>query len=484
MAKIRLPNNWQPRGYQLPAWEYLENGGRHAELIWHRRSGKDEIALHHTACKAFERPATYWHMLPEASQARKAIWDAINPHTGKRRIDESFPLELRSSTRDQEMLIKFVNGSTWQVVGSDNFNSLVGSPPAGIVYSEWALANPSARAYLRPIISENKGWQIFITTPRGNNHAKRTYEAAKKEPGAFAQLLTVRDTGSMTEAQIAEEIRVYQADFGIDAGQSKFDQEYMCSFDAALLGAYYGAELRLVEQQGRICNVPHDPDSPVFTAWDLGFSDDTGIWWYQIVHGEIHVLEYYGASGKDMRHYFEQIKGRKIVNDDWHEKGAVWGASVDDCMHRQKYRYQQHFFPHDAKAKTLASGGKSIQEKAWLVLGTESVFIVPGLSVQDGIQCVRAILPRCYFDEKGCSVDGGGIDALKQYQREWDDDKKCFRERPKHDWTSHASDGFRMLAVAWRFKTETKAPEVSRFETDRTINELIEAQRRKRMNEG
>jgi hypothetical protein len=145
MATIRLPNNWQPRDYQLDAWGYLAHGGRHAELIWHRRSGKDEIALHWAAVAAFQRQANYWHMLPMANQARKAIWHAVNPHTGVRRIDEAFPRELREQTYEGEMLIRFKNGSTWQLLGSDNYNAAVGSAPAGIVFSEWALANPAAR---------------------------------------------------------------------------------------------------------------------------------------------------------------------------------------------------------------------------------------------------------------------------------------------------------------------------------------------------
>lgn len=482
MAKIQLPNGWRPRDYQLDAWTYLENGGKHAELIWARRSGKDEIALHRTACAAFERVATYWHMLPEASQARKAIWDAVNPHTGRRRIDEAFPKEIRQTTREQEMMIKFVNGSTWQVVGSDNFNSLVGSPPAGIVYSEWALANPSARAYLRPILKENGGWQIFITTPRGNNHAKRTYEAAKKEPGAFAQLLTARDTGAMTQAELDEELRIYIADFGEDAGTAKFEQEYMCSFDAALLGAYYGSEFRKAEQEGRIRFVPFDPNLPVYTAWDLGYSDDTGVWWYQIVRGEIHVLEYYGASGKDMRHYFEQVVGRKIENDNWMESGPVWGDPIKEVQHRCSYQYAKHNFPHDAKAKTLASGGKSIQEMAWRVLGGDKVHIVANLSLQDGIQAVRSILPRCYFDADRCET---GVDALKQYQREWDDKLKCFRDHPLHDWTSHPADGFRMLAVAWReeFKDAPPPDPVFKDAGSMTFAEILAANRRKNREE-
>jgi phage terminase large subunit len=488
MAKIRLPNGWRPREYQLPAWEYLENGGKHAELIWHRRSGKDEIALHRTACAAFERQATYWHMLPEAAQARKAIWEAINPHSGKRRIDEAFPHEIRATTKDHEMMIRFVNGSTWQVLGSDNYNSLVGSPPAGVVFSEWALANPAARAYLRPIFAENNGWQMYITTPRGKNHAHKTFEAAKKTPGAFAQKLTAYDTGSITPERLAAERQAYIEDYGYDQGVALFEQEYMCSFDAALLGAYYGGEMRQAETQGRVCKVPHDPAVPVYTAWDLGYSDDTGIWWYQVVRGEIHVLEYYGASGADMKHYAEQVLGREVLNDEWLTQPdapiKLW-AVKEGLERRTQYRYAMHNLPHDARAKTLASGGRSIQEMAWKAFGADKVRIVPNVGLQSGIQAVRAILPRCYFDEEGCGGDpeaGGisGIEAMKQYRREWDDDRKVFRDTPLHDWTSHPADGFRMLAVAWQEEFEPKKQGDPRYPTDRTIDELIAAQRRKR----
>lgn len=452
MAKIRLPNGWEPRDYQLPAWTYLENGGKHAELIWHRRSGKDEIALHRTACAAFERQATYWHMLPEAAQARKAIWEAINPHSGKRRIDEAFPQELRANTKDQEMMIRFINGSTWQVLGSDNYNSLVGSPPAGVVFSEWALANPSARAYLRPIFAENNGWQIYITTPRGKNHAHKTYTAGLKDPNTFAQRLTAYDTGSISIERLAAEKQAYIDDYGIDQGTALFEQEYLCSFDAALLGAFYGREMRAVEDEGRICKVPYDSSHLVHTAWDLGYSDDTSIWWYQVIRGEVRVLKYFGASGLEPDDYF-------------------------DVIAQQPYKYGLHWLPHDAKAKTLASRGKSIQEMAWKELGSSNVRIVPDLSVQDGIQAARVLLNRTWFDADGTE---DGTEALKQYQREWDDDKKMFRDKPRHDWTSHSADAFRMLAIAWREEHQPKEPEKSRFPIQQTINELIAAQRRKR----
>jgi phage terminase large subunit len=174
MATITLPHKWSPRPYQKRLWSYLEGGGKRAIEIAHRRWGKDDVALHWAACAAMQRPASYWHMLPNYSQARKAIWTAVNPHTGKRRIDEAFPAAIRSATLENEMFIRFKNGSTWQVIGSDNYDSLVGTPPAGIVFSEWARANPASWGYLAPILLENDGWALFITTPIGRNHCALT----------------------------------------------------------------------------------------------------------------------------------------------------------------------------------------------------------------------------------------------------------------------------------------------------------------------
>lgn len=453
--RIRIPNNWEPRPYQRPAWDYLEKGGLHAELIWHRRSGKDEIALHRTCVAAFERPATYWHMLPLATQVRKAIWEAINPHSGKRRIDEAFPHELRATTREQEMLIKFKNGSTWQALGSDNYNTMVGSPPAGIVYSEWALANPTSRAYLRPILAENKGWQIFITTPRGKNHAYQTYNAAKKQPGAFAQRLTAIDTGVLTPATLEIELANYIADFGDDMGNALFEQEYMCSFDAAILGAYYGAEFAAIDREGRICEVPYDEAVPVHTAWDLGRTDDTSIWWYQVIRGEVHVIDFHTSNGKDPDFYVDLIRSKP-------------------------YRYGLHNLPHDARAKTLASYGKSVQEIFSKAFGASTIRIVPTLSLQDGIQAVRRMLRVTYFDE---AKTNDGTEAVRQYQREWDDDKKCFKDQPLHNWTSHPSDALRMLAVVWKEDAKPKQEDPARWPQELTINEILKRQRTKRLGE-
>lgn len=456
MPVIQLPNNWRPRPYQRKVWKYWEDGGKQANLIWHRRAGKDEICLHRTAVAMFERPGTYWHMLPEAAHARKAIWTAVNPHTGKRRIDEAFPHALRKTTREQEMYIEMVNGSTWQVGGSDRYNSLVGSSPAGVIFSEWALANPAAWGYVRPMLLENGGWSIFITTPRGHNHAEKMHKVARETPGAFAEILTADKTGVFTKEQLEGELRALIGEHGPDFGQSLFDQEYFCSFDAAILGSYYGAWITKLKAEGRNRHVPIDDSLPVHTAWDLGHTDDTAIWFYQVPFGEVHFVGCYSASGFGADHYIDYV-------DAWRkERGAKLG----------------HFYlPHDAKAKTFASGGKSTEEQFAKAFGWGNVRIVPSLSVQDGIQATREMLKRSYFDLE-CE---DGLEALAQYQREWDDNKKCFRESPKHDWTSHIADSMRMAAVAYREEAKTQPKPDPKFPLQQSIDELIKAQRRKRL---
>jgi phage terminase large subunit len=215
-------------------------------------------------------------MLPEASQARKAIWDAINPHTGKRRIDEAFPQEERRRTRNNEMFIRFENGSTWQVVGSDNYDSLVGSPPVGIVFSEWALAKPDAWTYLRPILAENGGWAIFIWTPRGRNHATRAFEARERDPNWFTQRSTALETGVFTVEQLDRERQELIDEAGSEEeGDAKFRQEYLVDFDAAVPGSYFGAQIKLATDEGRIGAFGHVPSMKVDTAWDIGVDDYT-----------------------------------------------------------------------------------------------------------------------------------------------------------------------------------------------------------------
>lgn len=411
-------------------------------------------------------------MLPLATQVRKAIWNAVNPHTGKRRIDEAFPQEIRESTNDQEMFIRFKNGSTWQALGSDNYNSMVGSPPAGIVYSEWALANPSARGYLRPILAENNGWQIFITTPRGKNHAHRTYTAGTQTKDTFAQILTADDTGIISVEQLEAELAEYVATYGQDQGRALFDQEYYCSFEAAILGAYYGSELTAARNSGRITAVAYDQNYPVYAACDIGRSDATAFWLWQEIGGEPRIIETFSASGKDPDWFISQLTGIQttlnIINN---QIQVVRGELETGAEHRRDYNYAAIMLPHDGRAKTFAAKGKSAHELFATAMGVGKVGITPNLSLQDGIQAARKLLGRCIINEQGCE---DGLDALAQYQHEWDDEKKMFRDIPKHDWTSHYADGFRYMAVNWSYPMRKQPEEPSPINSihDMTLNDL------------
>ena len=424
--EITLPNNWQPRDYQRPLWEYLERDGKLAYVVAHRRWGKDDVALHWTACAAMQRVGTYWHMLPQGEQARKAVWDAVNPHTGIRRIDEAFPRALRETTRENEMMIRFRNGSTWNVVGSDNYNRLVGAPPVGVVLSEWALAKPQAWAYIRPIMAENRGWACFITTPRGNNHAARMFDALKGDPAAFVQKSPATETSVFTPEQLAKERQSYIAEYGPSAGEAMYAQEYLCSFDAAVVGAIYAKDIFRAREQDRIRVVPYEPRNLVFTAWDIGWGDSTAIWFWQHVAGEVRFIDYYETHGEPITHYLSVLRAK--------------GYQYDTCH-----------LPHDADNGQLATG-KSIAE-----LVRENGFrveIVPKLSLEDGINAGRLLLAKAYFDEKRC---GPGLDALQNYRWDYNQRLDEVKATPVHDWASHGSDAWRYAAVAMRDKPNRKA---------------------------
>lgn len=406
-------------------WDYLEQGGKRALGIWHRRAGKDDVLLHRTAVAAFERPATYWTALPEYAQARKALWAAVNPHTGKRRIDEAFPHELRETTNEQEMFIRFVNGSTWQLVGSDRYNSLVGAGVAGVTFSEFALANPSAWAYIRPMLEENDGWAAFITTPRGRNHAKTMFDMAAKNPRWFAEVLSIHDTGALSPAQIAESLEEYTALYGEDLGRAQFDQEYECSFNAAILGAFYAREMVKVRSEGRIAAVEPVKGKPVHRAWDIGVRDDTSIWWFQVVGTQVFILDCYTASGGGVDHFAEVIDQKRS------EHG--WKDGID-------------FVPHDAKVREWGVPGARTRIETMRTYGLNPE-LCSDATKMDGVNAVRRTLPRCVFHPR---CEETGIAALEQYRREWDDEKKTFKANEVHDWTSHLADAFRYLSLSWR----------------------------------
>lgn len=427
MAVIRLPNNWVPRGYQLPAWSYLEHGGRHAELLWHRRSGKDEVSFHWTAVSAHKRVGNYWHMLPQANQARKALWDAVNPHTGKRRIFEAFPQELWANHSDHEMFIRFKNGSAWQVVGSDNFNSLVGSPPVGIVFSEWALCDPAAWAYLMPIIEENKGWAIFNTTPRGRNHAYRSLKAAQSNPDSYASVLRADQTGVFNQSQLDKIKDKLMETYGHEFGQSIFEQEYMCSFDAANLGAILGKYVTQAERDERVReDVEYDPEgAPLEISSDIGYRDTASWWFWQPCLGGFRLVYHDSDSGLEAKDWCDRlIEDVKKIGG---KLGRIW-------------------LPHDAKAKTFASR-HSPMEQFLEAFGHDVVRVVPQTKKLDQINAARTVIQRCEFNKKFCKL---GLEGLAAWSFEYDQETRDFSKDPKHDWASHHGDSFSYGALIMR----------------------------------
>lgn len=456
--EIRLPYQWSPRPYQRALWDYLRDGGTRAVVCAHRRWGKDDVSLHHTACAAHERVANYGHMLPKYEQGRKAIWDAVrpakagDPMSGKKRIDVAFPLEIRKRTNEQEMKIEFKNGSTWQVLGSDNYNSLMGTSYAGLVLSEDAQANPSAWGYFSPILRENGGWALFISTPRGRNHFHALLETAKTQPSWYWEVAAVDRTGALQQWELDEELAVSQGRYGMDYGYAIFRQEFFCSFDAAIPGSIWGDCVKAAEEGGRVLDFEINRTVPVDTGWDLGRTDDTAIWCYQLLGKQIDIFDHFAAAFMD------------IDNPVKPEKGLV--QQLLRIKEQYGLTYGVHHLPHDARPRTLAAGGKSIYQQfvdaAKKYPGLGRFVIGKRLDKQEHIQAARATFPYCRFHKTRCAK---GLDSLRQYHREYDDEKKCFRDTPDHDWASHDADGFMEVATSWKFAKpgQVESPLVDRL---------------------
>jgi len=302
MQTIRIPNEWTPRPYQLPVLKYIDQGGRRAVLKWHRRSGKDDLALHLTAAQMFKRKGTYWHVLPSYAQARKAIWDAVDPKKGIRRIDWAFPKILRERTNEQEMKITLKNGSVWQLLGSDNYDELVGSNPVGVVFSEYALCKPEAWSYISPILEENNGYAIFISTVRGENHFTELYRYAENTPAWFASRVDADKSGVFTPSQlenIREELaRVNGEEFGLQI----FRQEYLNDSNAvtAVNAVFSGKE---IENLKRACPLFHTRIGRTMGVDIARFGDNENV---------AHILDHY-ADGSAAEFCTETWKGMDAV---------------------------------------------------------------------------------------------------------------------------------------------------------------------------
>lgn len=372
------------------------------------------------------------YVAPFYRQAKAIAWDYFKRFCG---------VVPGVAINESELRIDFPNGARIQLFGADNADALRGMFFDFLIADEYGDWKPSVWAYvIRPALADRGGKAIIIGTPKGRNQFWEVYLRAKSSPEWLVLKIVANSSGILPEAEYG----ALKSELSEDAWR----QEMECDFDAAIPGAIWGKEIYQLEQEGRVTEVPYDPAMPVHTAWDLGFTDDTVIWWYQVVHGEVRVLDYYAGSGLKIEDYVAQIVGRP-------------------------YRYGIHHLPHDAKAKTLASGGKSIIEQMGAYLKWESLAITTDLSLQDGIQAARLMFPRIWFDRRCYD----GIEALKQYQREYDEDKKAFRDKPRHDWTSHAADAFRYMAVCWREEAKPDpAPDPPKWpmvgQTNVTLNDL------------
>lgn len=404
---------------------------RWACVVAHRRAGKTVACVNElikAALSDSRQGQLYAYVAPFYTQAKGVAWDYLK--------EFSRPVP-GIKVNEAELRIDYPNGNRIQLFGADNADRMRGLAFSGLVADEFGDWKPSVWGYvIRPALADRQGWAVIIGTPKGRNQFCQVFENARKSPEWLALMLKASETGLLPAAEIDALRR--------ELSEDAYRQEMECDFEAAILGAFYGREMRQAMDAGRVGVVPADPETSVYTAWDLGYRDDTAIWWYQVIRNEIRVIDHYSISGADIAHL----------------AGVVMS---------KPYRYARHWLPHDARAKTLASGGKSIVEQLGAHLGIASLAIVPDLSVQDGIQAVRRILPKCWFDEAKTEE---GMEALRQYQREWDEDKKTFREKPRHDWTSHSADAFRMLAIAYRTEAgDEPVPKGKTLDTI-TIDEL------------
>jgi phage terminase large subunit len=432
--QIVLPHNFVPRHYQedvfkavVPAafdwgWDPVPPAAKRAVLLWHRRAGKDKLSINLLLMLAMQDVGNYLYFSPEISQTRKIIWKGIDKD-GFRFIDH-IPHQLIRRKTEQDMMIELVNNSTIQLGGADAYDRNMGTNPKAIIFSEYSLMNPSAWNYYRPILVENEGTAIFIYTARGHNHG---YDMAKvaqmrqKEANTnwYYSKLTVDDT---YKDENKEHLVISRSDIDqeIEEGmpEEMVQQEFYCSFDAGQIGAYYIDQIAELRKADRIGDYPHDPRFPVTTAWDLGLADKTSIWFVQNIQGQRRIIDYEEDSGVPL---------------------DAWVKSVKE----KPYNYHRHIGPPDLAHREYTTGITRLEFAQELGLNFE---VLPKISIADGISAVRSFLPTCVFNE---ALTEDGLNALINYTKVYDEKAQTFRERPAHNWASHASDAFRYLATGW-----------------------------------
>jgi phage terminase large subunit len=426
---------YTPRGAFKPLHTRKQ---RWAVVVAHRRAGKTVACVNELikAALTFKgNDGRFGYVAPFYSQAKAVAWDYF------KRFSSVIP---NVTINESELRITYPNGCSIRLFGADNADALRGLFFDGIVADEYGDWKPSVWGYvIRPALADRGGWAIIIGTPKGRNQFWEVYEHARVNSDWLALCIRASESGLLP----ASELDALRLELTEDAWR----QEMECDFDAALPGAIYGKELWQAENEGRIKPDLYDPELKVHAVLDLGWSDDTAIWWFQ-VGKELRLIDCYATHGRPIQHYHEILKEKPYKYGEW-----LW-------------------LPHDARAKSLQTG-RSIEEQ-FRGLGWKPR-IVPELGLIDGVQAARLTLADAYIDTK-CYE---GVEALKQYQREYDEDKRTFRDKPRHDWTSHYADSFRYAALVWREEMKPKAPEPPKFPINQTVDQLIKSARRKRLEE-
>ena len=395
---IEIP--YKPREHQLKVHELLD-GKRFAVVVAHRRFGKTVAALNHLIREAVlneKETPRYAYIAPTYGQAKRVAWDYLVKYT----------TPLGGTNNISELRVDFW-GRRIQLYGSANPDSLRGQFFDGVIIDEVGDQNPKIWTdIVRPALTDRKGWCLFIGTPKGHNHFKELRDRAEKEDGWGLLEFKASETGVVDETELKAAKN--------EMGEDKYRQEFECSFDAAVEGSYYGQMLNELEEKKHMQEIPREEISRTFTAWDLGMGDSTSIWVAQLVGSEVRLLDYYENHGVGLDHYVKWIKD----ND---------------------YSKAEHILPHDVRVRELGTGKSRLEmlEDSGL-----EVKIAPRMGLDDGIQAVRRLLPRCWFNVPKVQ---NGLNCLRNYRRDYDEKRKIFFERPLHDWSSHGSDSFRYLAL-------------------------------------
>lgn len=362
------------------------------------------MELVNAALRCTKPEPRFAYVAPYYAQAKDVAWSYLKRYTGP------IPGVVHN---ESELRVDFPTGQRIRLYGADNYDRMRGLYLDGIILDEYADMDPRAWSeVIRPALSDRKGWAVFIGTPKGRNGFWDIYQTACENPETwFAMKLQASATKLIDDAELEDARRTMTPE--------QFEQEYECSFDAAIVGSYYGSAVADAEKSGRVTTVALDPALPVHTAWDLGIGDSTAIWFFQIAPNGLRVIDFYEESGKPLSHYAIMLEA----------KGYTYGTD---------------FVPHDARARELGTGRTRLET---LIELKRKPRVIAAHTIMDGINAARVSFPRMWIDANRCKF---GLEALRQYRSEYDEKLKVFRDNPKHDWTSHAADAFRYMAMAWK----------------------------------